>query len=78
MFFFNLKVVAAMVAAAPTTYVNRIRVRDSSVITVLIYHMPVARGRVKGFQPFPSITHTYTHKKVSKFGKDLLYIYSLV
>ena len=66
-FFFNLKVVAAVVAATATTSINRIRVRDSSVVTKLIYHMPV------GFHTSPTIMHTYTLKKVSKENFEKIY-----
>ena len=57
MFFYNLKVAAATAA----TSINRIRVRDESATTELIYHMLAAPGGVRVFQPTPSHTHTYTH-----------------
>ena len=57
MFFYNLKVVAA----TATTSINRIRVRDASATTELIYHMLAARCGIRGFQPSSSHKHTHTH-----------------
>ena len=61
-FFCNLKVVAA----TAITFINRIRVRDASATTELIYHMLAARGGIRGFQPSPSHTHTHAHTQVFK------------
>ena len=64
---------AFFIAATATIYVSHIRVRGTSTRTELIYHMPVARGGIRGFHFSPSHTHTHTYTSFRKIIFENIY-----